>query len=151
LFVDEGVYEKLRAMRAASLPDETGGILLGYYDLSVKSVVVVDALSAPADSKGSRAAFERGSAGRLKHAGHYLVVSDAGAPLPSGFSLGPLNPFRLKRVADIMSDQAHALRVRTFHLLTTGRGPWRFGVYRDTANRDGTVQIRQVRGKLSTT
>lgn len=67
LFVDEGVFEKLRAIRATSLPEETGGILLGYYDLSVKSVIVVDGLPAPADSKSSRAAFERGIDG-LKEA-----------------------------------------------------------------------------------
>lgn len=43
-----------------------------------------------------------------------IVVSDASAPLRTGFKFGPINPFRLKRVADITSDQAHALRVRTF-------------------------------------
>lgn len=43
-----------------------------------------------------------------------IVVSDAGAPLSIGFRFAPLNVFRLKRVADIISDQAHALRVRTF-------------------------------------
>jgi integrative and conjugative element protein (TIGR02256 family) len=67
LFIDESVCEKLRALRGAGLPAETGGILLGYYDLNVKSVVVVDALPAPADSKSSRAAFERGIDG-LKEA-----------------------------------------------------------------------------------
>ena len=65
------------------------------------------------DNLGLEPFFDAGR-GRPKHADHYLVVSDAGAPLPTQFSLGPLNPFRLKRVADIMSDQAHALRVRTF-------------------------------------
>ena len=35
-------------------------------------------------------------------------------PLPSGFSYFALNPWRLKRVSDIMSDQSRALRVRTF-------------------------------------
>lgn len=44
----------------------------------------------------------------------YIVCSDAGAPLASGFDMGPFNVFRLARVADIMSDQARALRVRTF-------------------------------------
>lgn len=43
-----------------------------------------------------------------------IVVSDAGAPLSAGFSFGKFNLFRLKRVADIMADQTHALRVRTF-------------------------------------
>lgn len=44
----------------------------------------------------------------------YIVCSDAGAPLASGFDMGPLNVFRLARVADIMSDQTRALRVRSF-------------------------------------
>lgn len=42
----------------------------------------------------------------------YLICSDAGSPLPLGFDMGPLNAFRLKRVADIMSDQSRSLRVR---------------------------------------
>lgn len=48
-----------------------------------------------------------------KQEGYYLICSDAGAPLRPGFDMGPLNAFRLKRVADIMSDQARSLRVRT--------------------------------------
>lgn len=43
-----------------------------------------------------------------------MVVSDASAPLQRGFSFGSLNPWRLKRVADIMSEQTRALRVRMF-------------------------------------
>lgn len=48
-----------------------------------------------------------------KQDGYYLICSDAGAPLAPGFNMGPLNAFRLKRVADIMSDQSRSLRVRT--------------------------------------
>lgn len=48
-----------------------------------------------------------------KYEGCYLICSDAGAPLSPGFNMGPLNVFRLKRVADIMSDQSRSLRVRT--------------------------------------
>lgn len=44
----------------------------------------------------------------------FILVSDAGAPLAPGFPRFSLSPWRLKRVADIMSDQARALRVRTF-------------------------------------
>jgi len=76
------------------------------------------------DNLGLEPFFDAGR-GQLKQANHYLIVSDAGAPLPTGFSLGSLNPFRLKRVADIMSNQAHALRVRTFSEYLqagTGRG-----------------------------
>lgn len=43
-----------------------------------------------------------------------IIVSDAGAPLGDSFSGNPLSLLRLKRVADIMSDQSRALRVRTF-------------------------------------
>lgn len=35
-----------------------------------------------------------------KQEGYYLICSDAGAPLAPGFEMGPLNAFRLKRVAD---------------------------------------------------
>ena len=87
-------------------PDSTEVVDIGYKRLHLYDGGVYDNL-------GLEPFFDAGR-GQLKHPGHYLVVSDAGAPLPSGFSLGPLNPFRLKRVADIMSDQAHALRVRTF-------------------------------------
>lgn len=56
-----------------------------------------------------------------------LIVSDAGAPLPTGFGQRALSPWRLKRVADIMSEQSRALRVRSFmHYLNghPGRGAY---------------------------
>ena len=62
--------------------------------------------------------------GKSKHPGS-VIVSDAGQPLPSGFAFSAFSPFRLKRIADIMADQAHALRVRTFSNYLqqhTGRG-----------------------------
>jgi integrative and conjugative element protein (TIGR02256 family) len=63
LYIDENLGEKLRSMRLESLPNETGGVLLGYYDFNVKTVVIVDALPAPADSESSTTSFERGVAG----------------------------------------------------------------------------------------
>lgn len=65
------------------------------------------------DNLGLEPFFDAGR-GNSKLTGESIVVSDAGAPLPPGFSFGAFNMFRLKRVADIMADQAHALRVRTF-------------------------------------
>lgn len=65
------------------------------------------------DNLGLEPFFDAGER-KPKHPGSVIIVSDAGSPLPSGFSFLPLNPFRLKRVADIMADQARALRVRTF-------------------------------------
>lgn len=60
LFIDAGVRSKMSILRNKHLPTETGGILLGYYDFNVNSVVVVDALPAPRDSNASHGSFERG-------------------------------------------------------------------------------------------
>jgi NTE family protein len=43
-----------------------------------------------------------------------IILSDAGAPLAPTFSQNPLSPFRMKRIADIATDQTRALRVRNF-------------------------------------
>lgn len=57
---DEGLLEKLMRMRLENLPNETGGILLGYYDFNIRRIVVVDALPAPRDSISNRNSFTRG-------------------------------------------------------------------------------------------
>ncbi|HFJ9612985.1 TPA: patatin-like phospholipase family protein [Stenotrophomonas maltophilia] len=67
------------------------------------------------DNLGLEPFFDAGSGEPKEPNGHFILVSDAGKPLDMGFSKYSLNPFRIRRVADIMSDQSHALRVRTFH------------------------------------
>lgn len=66
VFFDEGLSEYLQALRLSALPNETGGVLLGYHDFNVGAIVLVDALPAPSDSQANRASFERGTAGLLK-------------------------------------------------------------------------------------
>lgn len=76
------------------------------------------------DNLGLEPFFDAGK-GESKHPDSIIIASDAGRPLPTGFSFWRLNPFRLIRLADIMADQAHALRVRTFWhyiLQSPGRG-----------------------------
>lgn len=63
------------------------------------------------DNLGLEAFFDAGRGPKPGMDGT-IVVSDAGAPLPTGFDLGRLNIHRLKHVADIMSDQVRSLRVR---------------------------------------
>ena len=63
ILVDEGVLEKLRQFRERELPNETGGILLGYYDFNLMNLVIVDALPAPDDSDSGQSWFERGIKG----------------------------------------------------------------------------------------
>ncbi len=63
LFIDAAVEEKMQRLRQAHLPNETGGVLLGYHDLNINAIVVVDAMAAPPDSQSSPASFERGVQG----------------------------------------------------------------------------------------
>ena len=63
LFIDNGVLDLLFHMRKQCLPNETGGVLLGYYDFNIKVVVIVTALPAPPDSKSTPISFERGTLG----------------------------------------------------------------------------------------
>ncbi len=63
LFIDAGAEAQLRDLRASGLPNETGGVLLGYYDFNIKAVVIVTCLPAPPDSTASQGAFKRGIAG----------------------------------------------------------------------------------------
>lgn len=75
------------------------------------------------DNLGLEPLFDPGKA-LPKTNGDIVIVSDAGAPLGHGFSDGVFSPWRLKRVADIMSDQSRNLRVRTFveYVKRTGAG-----------------------------
>jgi NTE family protein len=74
------------------------------------------------DNLGLEPFFDAGR-GTAKHTGDSIIVSDAGAPLQLGFAASAVSPWRLKRVADIMSEQSRALRVRTFtHYLQNHAG-----------------------------
>jgi integrative and conjugative element protein (TIGR02256 family) len=61
--LDDGLKVKLRALRESGLPAETGGVLLGFHDLNLGEIVIVDALPPPPDSKASEQHFDRGSEG----------------------------------------------------------------------------------------
>lgn len=63
LFYDAGLEQRLRELRETELPKETGGILLGYFDLTLKTICVVDCLAAPPNSKATAYGFERGTEG----------------------------------------------------------------------------------------
>lgn len=60
---DEGLAKKLKSIRVESLPNETGGVILGYVDQKRKAIHVVDVLPAPTDSVASQAGFTRGATG----------------------------------------------------------------------------------------
>lgn len=60
LTLSKAATDKIRALRERALPDETGGILLGTFDLVRRIVHVVDVLPAPPDSVQKPSYFERG-------------------------------------------------------------------------------------------
>jgi|LNAP01.1.fsa_nt_gb integrative and conjugative element protein (TIGR02256 family) len=60
---DDGLVAKMRAMREAKLPSETGGILVGVIDQKLRTITVVDACDAPADSQEEAHSFVRGTEG----------------------------------------------------------------------------------------
>ena len=61
--LDVCVVERAERWRKKRLPNETGGVLVGYFDVPRRCVYVVDALRAPADSVEHKTAFIRGYAG----------------------------------------------------------------------------------------
>ena len=70
LVLDHHVIAQLTGLRLSKLPNETGGVLLGSYDLTRKIVYVVDTIPSPPDSKEWPTLYIRGSAGLLAQVEH---------------------------------------------------------------------------------
>ena len=65
LVADIGLMKKLKCSRAVGLPKETGGVLLGTWDLAHRIVYVADTIPAPPDSRKRETSFIRGCEGLL--------------------------------------------------------------------------------------
>lgn len=63
LITDQSLFQKIFAARSQRLPQETGGVLIGSWDLERKTVYVVDMIPAPADSIERTTLFVRGCQG----------------------------------------------------------------------------------------
>lgn len=66
IFTDELVFKRVREWRAARLPNETGGILFGSFDMEQKIVYIVDGLPSPSNSTEWPTVYIRGTAGLSK-------------------------------------------------------------------------------------
>jgi len=73
---DRGVLDKIERRRAAALPDETGGVLVGSFDTERGIVHVVDALPSPPDSEGSASHYVRGREGLLADVARIERITD---------------------------------------------------------------------------
>lgn len=63
LVIDDDLLALLDALRAEKLPNETGGVLLGVYDMDRRAVYVVDATPSPPDSAEWPVCYVRGCEG----------------------------------------------------------------------------------------
>jgi hypothetical protein len=101
LTLDEALLERLCAVRAGKLPNETGGVLLGAYDTDRRFVYVVDTIPSPPDSEEWPTLYIRGceglgakvadahslTGGQLEYVGEWHSHPDGCATLPSGDDL----------------------------------------------------------------
>lgn len=63
LYTDEWFIKKVFAARASKLPNETGGVLLGSYDMQRKIIYLVDTIPSPPDSQEWPTMYIRGYEG----------------------------------------------------------------------------------------
>ncbi|MES2177963.1 MAG: Mov34/MPN/PAD-1 family protein [Gemmatimonadota bacterium] len=97
IVTDEGLLARLRELRIAKLPSETGGVLLGAVDVARRVVYVVDTIPSPPDSQEWPTLYIRGAAGliaevervreatagQLHYIGEWHSHPEGCAPLPS--------------------------------------------------------------------
>ena len=97
LCTDSRFYNRIAELRRAKLPNETGGVLLGSFDLERKIIYLVDTIPSPPDSKEWPTLYIRGSeglyaevqrvsaitAGMLQYVGEWHSHPSGVPPLPS--------------------------------------------------------------------
>jgi Prokaryotic E2 family A/Prokaryotic homologs of the JAB domain/ThiF family len=97
LILDDWLFKRLSELRSSKLPNETGGVLIGAYDLPSKTVYVVDTIPSPPDSEEWPTLYIRGSeglrdrvtaitsltAGQLEYVGEWHSHPDRCSCLPS--------------------------------------------------------------------
>jgi integrative and conjugative element protein (TIGR02256 family) len=98
LYIDAGAEQLLRSLRSNALPNETGGVLLGYHDFNINAIIVVSGLPSPSDSKANHLSFERGENGveeaikkaSQRTAGNVVYIGEWHSH-PKGHSAAPSN------------------------------------------------------------
>ncbi len=112
IYIDNGVRNQLFNMRQHALPNETGGVLLGYFDFNINALIVVCGLPAPEDSISTPTSFVRGVKGvheSVTNANHRTagIVSYIGEwhSHPTGCSVMPSGD-DLEQVAYLIENMA---------------------------------------------
>ena len=76
VFTDRWVINKLGAARTDKLPNETGGVLIGSYDMQRKIVYIVDTLLSPPDSQEWPTVYIRGYEGLKRELERVTRITD---------------------------------------------------------------------------
>jgi len=76
LITDTWLLDKLTQTRQAKLPRETGGVLIGRFDVDRRRVYVVDSLLSPRDSVEKRSLYIRGKEGLQSRVTHLEQQTD---------------------------------------------------------------------------
>ncbi|XUY30026.1 ThiF family adenylyltransferase (plasmid) [Agrobacterium sp. rho-8.1] len=107
VFLPRSLHLRLKQERAACLPNEHGGSLMGLIDDTAKLITIVQALDAPPDSIATPSTFVRGTRG-LRHAietmrtrcAHQINYIGEWHSHPRGVSASP-SETDLKQIADL--------------------------------------------------
>jgi integrative and conjugative element protein (TIGR02256 family) len=73
---DDGLLSKLHGLRQKKLPNETGGVLLGSFDLDRRVVYIVDTIPSPPDSKEWPRLYVRGRDGLQPQVDQVKIATD---------------------------------------------------------------------------
>jgi hypothetical protein len=127
--VDEGLLKKMARLRDAKLPKETGGVLIGAFDLGRKIAYAIDTVPSPPDSQEWPAYYTRGSeslarriqtietrtAGNLGYVGEWHSHPDGCSCVPShddlkvfGWLTGLMDKDGLPAMMAIAGEQRHS-------------------------------------------
>ena len=105
VYTDSKLRQKLEALREEKLPKETGGVLIGSYDMQRKIIYVVETIPSPDDSEEWTTGFIRGTknllpaveeisratSGMLRYVGEWHSHPDGAAVRPSGYDQQQMN------------------------------------------------------------
>jgi proteasome lid subunit RPN8/RPN11 len=96
IVTDDFLFIQLREWRATRLPNETGGILFGSFDMEQKIVYVIDGLPSPSNSTEWPTVYIRGTAGLSKSRAEIDSITQGGLEYvgewhshPNGYSATP--------------------------------------------------------------
>jgi Prokaryotic homologs of the JAB domain/ThiF family len=115
IVTDDFLFLQLRLWRAERLPNETGGILFGSFDMEQKIIYVVDGLPSPSNSTEWPTVYIRGTAGLSKRRSELDSITQGGLEYvgewhshPDGYSAAPSKDdmAALKTLSGVMAEDA---------------------------------------------